>query len=95
MRLVPIESVALVLEVKLAIDATKFKVADGAARDTNELRLAIVRITCPNRLGAQIAEEGRERGPRDGTRVADAFKRIWFGVVAADGPDVETLARPS
>jgi hypothetical protein len=92
MRLVPIESVALVLEVKLAIDATKFKVADGAARDTNDLRLAVDRITRPNRFGAEVAQEGRERGPKEGTRVADAFKRVWFGIVAADGPDVETLA---
>jgi hypothetical protein len=96
MRLVPIESVALLLEVKLTIDSDKFKLADVAAQEANELRLAVDRITRPvnhnAELGFDIVEEGRVYGPKEGTRVADAYKRVWYGIIAASGPEVETLA---
>jgi len=96
MRLVPIESVALLLEVKLLIDADKFKLADLSAQEANELRLAVDRITRPvnhsAELGIDVAEEGRAYGPGEGTRVADAYKRVWCGIIAANGPEVETLA---
>lgn len=97
MRLVPIESVALLLEVKLTIDSDKFRLADVAAQEANELRLAVDRITRPvnhsAELGCDVAEEGRVYGPEEGTRLADTTnKRVWYGIIAANGPEVETLA---
>jgi hypothetical protein len=100
MRLVPIESVALLLEVKLTIDADKFKQADLAAQEADELRLAIDGVTRivtedrrPNRLNLEVVSEAHDPGPKDGKRVADAFKRVWHGIIAADGPaEVTTMA---
>jgi hypothetical protein len=96
MRLVPIESVALLLEVKLTIDSDKFKLADIAAQEASELRLAVNRITRPVNhdaaLGFDVAQEGRVYGPKEGVRAADVYKRVWYGIVAADGPALETLA---
>jgi hypothetical protein len=52
--------------------------------------LAIDKLTRP--VNGDEWTIGHEQGPPDGTRVADEFKRVWFGVLAADGPAPETIA---
>jgi hypothetical protein len=43
LRLVPIETVAAVVEVKLEVDHSKFKLTDAAAAHTGKLRLSVSR----------------------------------------------------
>jgi hypothetical protein len=96
LRIVPIEYVALTVEIKLSIEFPQFKVADASAAITNQLRLAVDRVTIPIRRHPEHRRElignGLDAGPKGGTLVASAYKRVWLGIVAADGPSVETIA---
>lgn len=59
LRLVPVESVAAVVEVKLTLDAGEFDKADAAATLTSGLRL---RIGFPGQVPCDPIEEGQPTG---------------------------------
>lgn len=93
LRLVPIESVALVTEIKLDVDATKFKEADAAASETAKLRLAVDKVQPYAGAGGPIKDQ-HTSGPDDGlpTTAKDLQGRVQFALFAFDGPsNPETL----
>lgn len=94
LRLVPIETVALVIEIKLDVDGTKFKEADDAATETAKLRLAVDEVQLTAGMGGPVTER-HASGPEDGlpTSSLQLAGRVHFALFAFNGPkQVETLA---
>jgi hypothetical protein len=102
LRLIPIEAVAAVVEVKLSLDVEEFRAADQAAAQTSRLRLAL-RAEDNGRLGfggvtashREVAEFNELHG-QNGALLShpNLFARTTFAVFGLDGPSgVETLAQ--
>ena len=94
LRLVPIETVALVTEIKLDVDATKFGNADAAASETAKLRLAVDKVQPGAGAGGPIKDHFTS-GPDDGLSTTDKELegRVQFALFAFKGPKKpETLA---
>lgn len=94
LRLVPIEAVALVTEIKLDVDAAKFKEADAAAAETAKLRLAVDKVQPWAGAGGPIKNH-YTAGPDDGlpTTASELEGRLLFALFAFSGPKKpETLA---
>lgn len=94
LRLVPIETVALIVEIKLDLDATKFKDADDAAAETAKLRLAVDRFERVAGAGGPVSERMKP-GPEGGMACNDRELRgrVRFAVFAFNGPKRrETIA---
>lgn len=94
LRLVPVEAVALVTEIKLDVDATKFKEADDAATETARLRLAVDRVEPWSGAGGPVKDHFTS-GPADGleTTAQQVLGRVQFALFAFNGPTKpETLA---
>lgn len=95
LRLVPVESVALVTEIKLDVDVEKFREADQAARETAKLRLAVDRVETMAAAGGPLVDHCSP-GPDDGLATTDdqLRGRVQFALFAFGGPkQPETLAR--
>jgi hypothetical protein len=102
LRLIPIESVAAVVEVKLSLDAKEFRAAEQAAAQTSRLRLALHAEDNgrPGYGGVTISrrevEEFNELHEQNGALLSHPklFGRTTFAVFGLDGPSgIETLAQ--
>lgn len=101
LRLVPIETVAAVVEVKLSLTREEFEAADKAATQTAQLRLAVERqVVEPEGAGNISWEAGEVRKfnaerAKEGVPLSDpVFQwRTTFALIGVEGiKKVETLA---
>lgn len=96
LRMVPIEEVALVVEIKLSVDAQKFRDADAAASDTASLRLALEQhVVNAGAGGVGGLRTTVKPGPIGGLPISapEVAGRLEFALFAFEGPSrVETLA---
>ena len=84
-RLVPIESVAAIVEVKLSVDRPAFDTSDAALSITNNLRLAVGGREVLSGAGGGTIERVTS-APEDGVAVADTPGRIANILFAFEGP---------
>lgn len=97
MRLVPVETVAAVIEVKLSLDKEEFDKAERAAKETARLRLRahrnsdFPRFDGSGAVGPAVTEDQRQ----EGVCITDpAFGRasVTFAIFAFEGPlKLETI----
>lgn len=85
-RLVPVEAVAALVEVKLDVDRTSFFEADAAALQTRALRLAVDERAYAAGAGTGRVEETRRAGPIDGKPASEFGLRMLPVLFAFNGP---------